>query len=312
MPTFAYQSINSNASTNRGVSASNSQHFTRVTHNHQAAQQDPWFLVMPTAESLEPHIPIYGPAQLVAQAPQGYMAKGQHNNGQFLSMIEGKARQTHQHLYRSLRKPCDLLVYGEMDGAHSEWGSMQQHAGGLVGSSSTGKACNSFSVHAANTTQHQVLGSGMGWIAVKTGNVNAVFVHVPNSIAKSEAQATLFYQNINKFLLQQGHGGIDLVMGDTNQGSNSFTPSVISRATNNIFRDAHPATEVTPSDSYQRSFSGTNSTASQKYDVAVYNTATIKIVNVDYLSQSTVVSINGANKAAAVTDHMGIFIDVAK
>ncbi|WP_444903010.1 hypothetical protein ACJJIU_14550 [Microbulbifer sp. CnH-101-E] len=312
MPTFAYQSINSNASTNHDVGASNSQHFTRVTHNHQAANQSPWLLVMPTAKGLAPHTPLYGPAQLVSQAPVGYMAKGQHSNSQFLTMVEGKARQTHQHLYRSLRKTCDLLVYGEMDGANSEWSSMQQHAGALVGSSSTGKACNSFSVHAAKTTQHQVLGSGMGWIAVKTGNVNAVFVHVPNSIAKSEGQATLFYQNINKYLLQQGHGAIDLVMGDTNQGSNSFTPSVISRATNMIFHDAHPASEVTPSDSHQRSFSGTNSTASKKYDVAVYNTATINIVNVDYLSQSTAVNIDGVNMAAAVTDHMGIFVDVTK
>ncbi|GAB2899388.1 hypothetical protein ACCI51_16090 [Microbulbifer echini] len=312
MPTFAYQSINSSASTNHGVGASNSQHFTRVTHNHQAANQDSWHLVMPTADSVEPHVPIYGPAQLVAQAPRGHMARGQHSNSQFLSMIEGKARQTHQHLYRSFGKPCDLLVYGEMNGSNSEWSTMQQHAGGLVGARSTGMACNSFSVHAANTLQHQILNSGMGWIAIKTGNVNAVFVHVPNRIARNEGEATLFYQNINNFLLQQGHGGIDLVMGDTNQGSTRFTPTVLSQATGNDFLDAHSGNEVTPSDAYQRSFSGTNSTASKKYDVAVYNTATIKTINVDYISQSTAVSVNGTNMAAAVTDHMGIFIDITK
>ncbi|WP_444946224.1 hypothetical protein ACJJIP_03390 [Microbulbifer sp. VTAC004] len=312
MPTFAYQSINSNASTNHGVSASNSQHFTRMTHNHQAANQDRWHLIMPTADGLDPHVPIHGPAQLVAQAPLGYMAKGQHNNAQFLSMIEGKARQTHQHLYRSLGQTCDLLVYGEMDGANSEWSSMQQHAGGLVGSSSTGKACNSFSVHAANTTQHQILGSGMGWIAIRSGNVNAVFVHVPNSIAKKESESVIFYRNINNLLIQQGYGAIDLVMGDTNQGNDSFTPCALSVATGTLFRDAHTEDEVNPFDSYQRSFTGTNSTASKKYDVAAYNTKTIRVIKVDYISQSTPVSVNGSDMAAAVTDHMGIFIDVAK
>lgn len=312
MPTFAYQSLNSNSSTNHGISASNSQHFTRMTHNHQAANQDPSHLIMPTADGLDPHTPIYGPAQLVAQAPQGFMAKGQHSNAQFLSMIEGKARQTLQHLYRSLRQTCDLLVYGEMNGANIEWSSMQQHAGGLVGASSTGKACNSFSVHAANTTQHQILGSGMGWIAVKSGNVNAVFVHVPNSIAKNEREAVFFYRTINNLLIQQGHGAIDLVMGDTNQGNDSFTPSALSVATGTFFRDAHTDDEVTTSDTYQTSFAGTNSTGSKKYDVAVYNTKTIRVAKVDYISQNTPVTVNGVSMAASVTDHMGIFIDVTK
>ncbi|MCO1333849.1 hypothetical protein MO867_05800 [Microbulbifer sp. OS29] len=240
------------------------------------------------------------------------MAKNQHGNNQFLSMIEGKARQTHQHLYRSLGQTCDLLVYGEMDGLNQEWSSMQQHAGGLVGSSSTGKACNSFSLHAANTTQHQVIGSNMGWVAVRTGNVNAVFVHVPNSIAKKENEAIAFYRSINNQLIQSGNGPIDLVMGDTNQSSPSFTPSVLSNATGSTFSDAHTGTSINPSDSYQRSFSGTNSTASKKYDMAAYNTGTISVIKVDYLSQSTPVSVNGTSMAAAITDHMGIFIDVTK
>ncbi|WP_444944317.1 hypothetical protein ACJJIK_04260 [Microbulbifer sp. ZKSA006] len=312
MPIFAYQSINSNASANCGVGASNCQNFTRATHNHQASNQDRWHLVMPIANSEKPHIPIHGPAQLVAQAPLGFMGKNRHTNTQFLSMVEGKARQTHQHLYRALGQTCDLLVYGEMNGNNSEWSSMQQHAGNLVGASSTGKACNSFSVHAANTAQHKMLGSGMGWIAIKTGNVNAVFVHVPNSIAKKQGEATNFYRSINNHLIQGGHGPIDLVMGDTNQGTNSFTASILSKATDTTFSDAHSGTSIQPSDSYGRSFSGTNSTATKKYDVAVYNTKTVKVAKVDYLSQSTPVSINGANMSAAITDHMGIFINVTK
>ncbi|AWF82480.1 hypothetical protein BTJ40_17575 [Microbulbifer sp. A4B17] len=312
MPTFAYQSINSNASANCGVGASNSQYFTRMAHNHQASDQDRWHLVMPTAAGLKPQIPIHGPAQLVAQAPMGYMGKNQHSNAQFLSMIEGKARQTHQHLYRSLGQACDFLVYGEMDGSNSEWNSMQHHAGSLVGSNTTGKACNSFSIHAANTAQHTILGSGMGWTAVRTGNVNAVFVHVPNSIAKKQDDAISFYRSINNHLIHAGYGAIDLVMGDTNQGTDSFTADVLSKATGTTFSDAHSEASIHPSDSYHRSFSGTNSTASKKYDVAIYNTKTIHVNKVDYLSQSTPVTVNGESASAAVTDHMGIFIDVSK
>ncbi|WP_445355806.1 hypothetical protein ACJJI5_06110 [Microbulbifer sp. EKSA008] len=283
-----------------------------MTHNHQASNQDRWHLVMPTADGLRPQIPIHGPAQLVAQAPQGFMGKNQHSDAQFLNMIEGKARQTHQHLYRSLGQTCDLLVYGEMDGSNSEWSSMQQHAGNLVGSNTTGKACNSFSIHAANTTQHTILGSGMGWTAVRSGNINVVFVHVPNSIAKKQSDAISFYRFINNQVIHGGYGTIDLVMGDTNQGTDSFTEDVLSRATGSTFSDAHSSASIQPSDSYERSFSGTNSTASKKYDVAIYNTSTIRVNQVGYLSQSTPVAVNDASMSAAVTDHMGIFISVTK
>lgn len=240
------------------------------------------------------------------------MAKGKHDNTSFLHMIEDKARQTHQHIYRSMGQACDLLVYGEMDANHSDWSQFSGNAGQLVTATSTGKACNSFSVHASNATQHTPLGSGMGWIAIKSGNVNVVFVHVPNSIAKSRNAATQFYSRINTHLIQSGHGAIDLVMGDTNQSSGGFTPSVVSEATGSRFIDAQAGSNITPFDSYKRSFGGTNSKGTMKYDVAVYNSNTVSIGNIDYLSQSTPVQHLGESHAAAVTDHMGLMIQVSK
>ncbi|SDZ75507.1 hypothetical protein [Microbulbifer marinus] len=311
MPIFAYQSLNSNSSTEHGISASNSQHFTRMTHDSIAANSSRWMLSMPTADGVAPHVPVHGPAELLSTAQQGYMAKGRHDDASFLAMVQGKARQTHQQLIRALGG-CDLLVYGELDGSHSAWNSMQQNAGQLFSVSSASKACNCFSVHAANNSQHRALGEGFGWVAIRTGNVNAVFVHVPNAIAKSESAAVDFYKGINNHLLHLGAGQIDIIMGDTNQPSNGFTQRILGRAVGQAFADAHPGATIQPYDSYQRSFGGTNSTGSRKYDVAVYNTATVGVDNMVYLSQCTPVSGQNGSSAAAVTDHMGIGIEVVK
>lgn len=313
MPIFFYQSLNANASTKRGVGATNSQRFTRETHNRQAANADAWRLSMPTAgASVPPHVPVHGPAQLVPSAPVGYMAKGQHDLGQFLSLVEGKARDTHQHLVREFGRSSDLLVYGEMDASHGEWNGAQMHTGQLVCAVSTGKACNSFSVHANLSAVHEPLGYGMGWVAVKSGNVNVVFVHVPNAIAKSADKAARFYQDINQQLVASGKGAIDLVMGDTNQSSDGFTPKAVSKAVGALFANAHQGGAVEPMDSYGKSFGGTNSNAQQMYDVAVYNTATIRLSKVAYLSQGSTVGHGGTNKAAAITDHMGLAVEVTK
>ncbi|MBB3060871.1 hypothetical protein [Microbulbifer rhizosphaerae] len=311
MPIFAYQSLNSNSSTEHGISASNSQHFTRMTHNHLASSGGRWALGMPTAEGASPDVPVQGPAELLSTASQGYMNKGQNDNAGFLSMIEGKARQTHQHLIRALGG-CDLLVYGELDGSHSQWSSMQQNAGQLFSASSASKSCNCFSVHKSNGSMHKLLGEGTGWIAIKSNNVNAVFVHVPNAIAKSESDTVNFYRAINNHLMHSGAGQIDIIMGDTNQPRDGFTQGAASKAVGQVFADAHPGTTIQPYDSYQRSFGGTNSTGTSKYDVAVYNTGTVRVGNMIYLSQCTPVSDQSSRHVAAVTDHMGIGVEVTK
>lgn len=312
MPVFAYQSLNSSAKTDRGVSASNSQKFTADTHNNIAAGGGRWMLAMPVAEGVAPDIPIHGPAQLLPSAQLDYIQKGKHTNISFRKMVEGKARQNHQHLIRSLGR-CSLMVYGEMDGNHSEWQSMQEHAGNLLGAFSSGKACNSFSVHTNGSASHQILGQGMGWIALKSDGIRALFVHVPNSVATKEALTKKFYSDIHNNLLGVAGGGvIDVIMGDTNQPRLGYTQEMASAATGQNFSVFHQGKDIQPEDAYQRSFGGTNSNATKKYDVAVYNTATVKIDDLVYLSQCTEVAGASGSLAVAITDHMGIGIRIEK
>lgn len=310
MPIIAYQSLNSNSSTDHGISASNSQHFTRMTHDQLAMNSDPWNLVLPTAPDISPDIPVQGPAELRSTASSGYMDKGQHSNDSFSSMVANKVRQIYQNLIRAFGG-VDLLVCGELDSSHSDWTSMQSNAGQLIHTSSPAKACNCFSVHSTNGTANKFLGEGDGWLAVACHNIIVVFVHVPNSIAKSEDSLMSYYQKINSVVIQVGLGPIDVVMGDTNQPTNDFTARVLSRALGIKFSDAHAGGSINPFDSHQRSFDGTNSTATKKYDVAVYNTTSLKLAEVVYLSQSTPVT-GGGRYSAAVTDHMGIGLRIEK
>lgn len=317
MPIFAYQSLNSNNSSRHGISASNSQQLTVDTHNRIAQNSGKWMLSMPTADGVEPHIPIEGPAELVRSAPVGTMDKvvkqGKEvpkvDDKRFLRMVEGKARQAHQHIYREFQGSCDVLVYGELDGANSEWSSLQQNAGGLFAASSAQRACNCFSIHTHHANAVTFLGEGEGWVAIKSYGVIAVFVHVPNKYAKDESKAANFYGRIRSSLLQAQDGGIiDVIMGDTNQTRNGFTERVLKAALGQDFADAHPDTNIVPLDSYKRSFGGTNSTAKKKYDLAVYNTETVALSRMVYLSQCAPES----REAVAVTDHMGVAIEIKK
>ncbi|MCK7596512.1 hypothetical protein M0G74_04405 [Microbulbifer sp. CAU 1566] len=294
------------------MASSNSQHFTKIAHNKIAQGGERWMLAMPTAEGVAPNIPIHGPAQLIASAKQGHHKDTNYSNASFLQLIEGKARQTHQHLIRSLG-PCSLLVYGEMDGNHSDWQSMGQHAGELVGATSSGKACNSFSVHAANNSQHTLVASGMGWVAVRSQGIMALFVHVPNDVAKERGKTLRFYSDIRTQVLQATGGGvIDLIMGDTNQPRSGYTQEIVTQAMGIQFSELHKDKLIQPEDAYQRSFGGTNSTGTQKYDIALHNTETVKVENMVYLSQCTEIIGTSGSEAAAITDHMGIGVKVVK
>ena len=312
MPVFAYQSLNSGVQSDHGVAASNSQRFTKSTHNNIAKSDKPWMLSMPVAQGVAPDVPVHGPAQLLPTAKDIYKKQGRFTDKVFLNLVEGKARQIHQHLIRSLGQ-CSVLVYGELDGNHREWQSMQQHAGNLLTATSTGKACNSFSVHTNGSGSHRFIQAGMGWIAVESDGIRALFVHVPNSVATNKSLTKKFYSDIHTRVLQsEGGGVIDVIMGDTNQPNPGYTQNVASDALGQSFAEFHQGKEIQPEDAYQRSFGGTNSNARKKYDVAVYNTATVRIENLIYLSQCVDVAEGSGSAAAAITDHMGIGIKIAR
>lgn len=139
-----------------------------------------------------------------------------------------------------------------------------------------------------------------------------VFVHVPNSLAADKSKAVAFYKSIKNKVLNNiagGGGVIDLIMGDTNQPHAFFSPENISAGMDGQFRDAHSANApIIPADTYAVSFKGTNSVDNKKFDVAIYNTATVNKVDVRYISQLS--SMGGL--AAAYTDHMGVMVKVDK
>lgn len=309
MAIFFYQSINSSSSHTQSVAASNSQRFTVQTHNNQAANQAAWRLSLPVASGGDPATPVQGPAYLQASETQGYMARGAHSDQQYKSMLESKARESHQHMQRNFGTACDLYVIGELNAANPGWHGLSDHVGNLFSAVTTGKACNSFSAFAVKPGIFVELGAGMGWAAYCVLNINVVFVHVPNSIATKASQVVDFYRAINQTVKAKTGMDIDLVMGDTNQQNPSFTAKCVGAAIGKTFITVHSQSEVNPYDAYERSFGGTNSNASRMYDTAVYNSATARSVDYIYLSQAGDSRHGGA---AALTDHMGLAVSLEK
>lgn len=331
---IAYQSLNSNSASEHGLAASTSQAHLRQAQRTLAAlyPEKSGALKYPTNTDIEPHVALQGPAQLVPVADAAFMDvnkpskkrkrdaaddetdKGfQEAKSRTLSMVEGKALQIYQQAYRDVHAQCDLIVFGELDSTHPDWGSITATAGKRVKSSIRTKACNCFSLHSSGSDSHvKFIAEGEGWCAAKCKGVIVVFVHVPNSLATKRDQAITFYKKIKNAVLQAPHGGvIDLVMGDTNQSSESFSPDVISKGLDLTFLDGHTSGHILPTDTWAKKpvlHSGTNSVNSKKFDVAVYNSATVKSIKVKYFTQLSFAS----KQAAAYTDHMGILVKVEK
>ncbi len=330
---IAYQSLNSNVQHEHNVAASTSQQHTRKAQRTLAGkQQDPYSLSYPTIEDPTPDIAVSGPPQLLRTAgPEAIDLKRDKTKKRkrdvvdaedkelekaaerMRGMFEGKARQIYQTSHREFGLPCNLLVFGELNSKNPSWANTSGATGALVHASIFPKACNCFSLHSANSTKTtKFIDEGDGWVAANCNGVRVVFVHVPNSLAADKSKAITFYQTIKNKVLNNVTGGggvIDLIMGDTNQPHALFSPENISSGMDGQFRDAHSANApIIPADTYAVSFKGTNSVDNKKFDVAIYNTATVKKVDVRYISQLS--SMGGL--AAAYTDHMGVMVKVDK
>lgn len=331
---IAYQSLNSNVQHEHDVSASTSQQHTRKAQRTLAGkQQDPYSLNYPTVDDPRPDLAVYGPPELLGTAASDAIDIKRDKSkkkrtadevaaedkelekavDRMLGMFEGKARQIYQNSHREFGLPCNLLVFGELNSANKAWARTAAATGELVHASIFPKACNCFSLHSANSASTtQVIDEGDGWVATNCNGVRVVFVHVPNSLAADKAKAVAFYKEIkNKVLnnLAKGGGVIDLVMGDTNQPHALFSPENISSGMDGQFRDAHSANSaIAPADTHAVTFKGTNSVDTKKFDVAIYNTATVKKIDVRYISQLSVMG----GLAAALTDHMGILVKIDK
>ena len=331
---IAYQSLNSNCSSEHGLDASTSQPFLRKAQDMLATLYRPGSgaLNYPAAPMIEPHVAVQGPAELVPVAKADFMnvdklsrkRKGleiddeseqtmQEARVKMLSMVEGKARQIYQHSFREFGEQCDLVAFGELDSAHPDWHTLGAAAGKSVHVSSAPKACNCFSLHSSGATVKATpLAEGTGWCAVRCNGVLVVFVHVPNDVARERPKAIKFYNDIGTALLTASGGGvIDVVMGDTNQSSPVFSPEVISAGLGGSFKDGHGTGLISGSDTWSDNkvvHKGTNSVNDKKFDVAVYNTTTVATISVCYLTQFSI----AARQAAAYTDHMGLLVKVTK
>lgn len=309
MPTIVYQSLNSNSSKKHGVKASKSQPFTKMAHEHSLlGKRKHWGLDYPTAPDVKPQVPVQGPPNLVRTASLGF--KGLNfGDDIFSAMIGEKMRQTHQIALRN-GTACDVMVLGELDGSHADWSNLADDAGTRLDSSTySGKACQCFTVYSSNSTV-KVLADGPGWLAVRCITVLVVFVHVPNAIAKNKVRLAAYYKDIANTLHKKHGGGIiDVIMGDTNQSHPGVSPEVVSAGTKMKFKNAHVEKTISPSDTFNQSYKGTNAKGTHKYDVAVYNTLTISSPpTIRYVSQF---SPSGTGMMA-VTDHMGMILQVDK
>ncbi|MDK2779251.1 MAG: hypothetical protein KYX62_16475 [Pseudomonadota bacterium] len=333
---FAYQSLNSSSRLDHGLSASTRQRFQRSAHNmlsrkypaQGGALRYPYSEVVPGDEALQ------GPAELLPLAGEGYLQRNpkkrrrsdddddpgpQHKKrkllsaeDEMLSMVQGKARNIYQLAHRVFGLKCSLIVLGELDSGHQDWEAISAAAGDRIHSSVQAKACQCFSSHSF-TPDSQFVAEGVGWCAFRCSGVLAVFVHVPNAQAKSVTSGKKFYQDIKNVLLQAQNGGVaDVVMGDTNQSRDSFSAEVISAGTGWDFLDGHASgREITTPDTFSPqalSHGGTNSADSKKYDVALYNTDTVKNLTVEYISRLSFLP----QSSAAYTDHMGLLVKVEK
>ena len=304
---IAYQSLNSNCSSTHGVMASAHQRFTDQAHDHFASTYTkPSALVLPVGDGTFNPLAVQGPAQLLPFAPEGTMDKSNRDGGEFFDMVSGKFAQLHQNMHREFGRSYDLLVVGELDGSHPDWHKLQNTTGSFLYASSPSRTCNCFTVYGSSTL-NKVLGEGTGWIAVQCGNVVAVFVHVPNSVAKNQTDSRAFYHSIWSQIAPMGKQ-IDIVIGDTNQPSDAFTSTVVSKALNTTFADAQSGSLKVMDFHGLNNIQGTNSNGTQKYDVLVYNTSTVKPVKLKYLSQFSPTSSN----VSAVTDHMGMAAEVER
>ncbi len=319
MPLIAYQSFNANSSKDHGLSTISMQRFTKDTNSHVTGLGHKALVLPHDSGNLD--TPIEGPANLVPIQAFGLqnskkrkhtdddsgeaMAKTPKTGEHTVHVFGSQISLLWQNFYRQFGTMPSIMVCGELDSSHSDFS-------GLVGSQSVSvkaipsiKACQSFTAISQTQSAATLLGNGEGFAVYCVSNMNIVFVHVPNRIAKDKDGTKKFYTDIAQTMLESGKI-IHMVIGDTNQGSADFTKEALNAAfQTKAYKNALDGGTISKVDNYQVSEHGTNSTGTQLYDVAVYRSDVVELKKpVAYLSQSS--------NAVTVTDHcgLGVFIEL--
>lgn len=298
MPLIAYQSFNANASKTPGLSSLSMQRFTKDT-NVRVTELKHEALVLPH-DTNDLATPLEGPPNKVRIAE---LTSSSHTRDVFGAQIA----LTWQNFQRQFTAMPDIMVIGELNMNNPELVNMVSGDGVIVRSFEAKKACQSFTAISQGplASQIKLLQSGTGYVAYSVAGLVVVFVHVPNAIAKSRNETETFYYQIAHALNVKGNI-IDLVLGDTNQGSFNFTASALNTAFGtSMYKNAMDAPSVSPIDNWNVKQGGTNSVATQMYDIAVYRSDVVELKQAAaYVSQSS--------GGVTVTDHCGLAVEIVR
>lgn len=312
MPLIAYQSFNANSSKDHGLAATSLQHFTKRTNSHVSGLGHR-ALVLPH-DSGNLATPIEGPANLVPIrpfAPQSGQKRGREGGS---DAPPAKRRKTEdqaalvfgsqisllwQNFYREFGMMPSIMVCGELDSSHADFSGLVSGQNMDIKAIPSARASQSFTAISQTASAAEFLGDGEGFTVYSVANMNIVFVHVPNRIAKNKDKTKAFYKNISRAMLENGKI-IHLVIGDTNQSSADFTRQALNDAfQTTAYQNALEGGTISAVDNYMVTGKGTNSTGTRLYDVAVYRSDVVELKKpVAYLSQSS--------NAVTVTDHYGL------
>jgi hypothetical protein len=295
VPIIAYQSFNANSSTNHGLKALSFQRFTLATNEH-VTEEGHEALVLPyNASNLA--APIEGPAHLrpieVLTTPQTIEVFGAQ-----ISLVW-------QNFNRVFGAMPDIMVCGELDASNADFANVVAGPNVAIDPVSAKKACQSFTAISQTSIASRIafIAGGEGYVVYEVAGLVVVFVHVPNRIATSRNATQEFYIKIAQ-QMQVGGRTIHLVIGDTNQPNFNFTAEILNLAfKTDAYENATDTRDVEKLDNYNVVESGTNSTGTKMYDVAVYRSDLVDLKrSTAYLSQSS--------SAVTITDHCGLGVRV--
>jgi hypothetical protein len=298
VPIIAYQSFNANSSKTAGLASISMQKFTKDT-NLRVTKLNREALVLPY-DTQDLATPIEGPPNKV---PIEKLTKSSHTEEVFGSQIA----LNWQNFQRQYSEMPDIMVIGELNLSNPDFSNMVGTQGVVVKSFAAKKACQSFTAISQGPLASQIiyLKSGIGYVAYSVGGLVVVFVHVPNAIAKSKNETETFYYQVAHALNVKGNV-IDVVIGDTNQGSFNFTASALNTALRtDAYKNAVDAPSVSPVDNFMVTEGGTNSVATKMFDIAVYRSDVVELKgSLAYVSQSS--------GGITVTDHCGLAVSVER
>jgi hypothetical protein len=352
VPIIAYQSFNANSSHDHGLKALSHQTFTQAANAHMAQHQHQ-ALVLPHDPNNMTKI-YYGPAE--KKTPVDLKTFQTQNTDYFMSYVEqfrqeydidkpaseiikdpfvmqkmqeymisqtvgvfgGQISAVWANFARTLNAVPDVMVCGEIDASHPDLADAFSDPSITVKVASAQKACQCFSVVSQTALASKIMhiSEDVGYVACRISDINVLFVHVPNAMCKKREEMEQWYFKIANNFKSNGQT-LDLVIGDTNQGSSDFTRQVLDAAFNVPYQNALGSDkQISKIDSVIASStgtgnvynnvveSGTNAGGTAMFDVAVFNSQTIKCNKLVYVSQ--------AATGVTITDHSGLGVDVER